>query len=583
VGSGAYSASYDALGRLTNSQDSYIPAGGSASTLYQAQPTYDALSNVIATTTTLPQGVDTQVFCYDDLSRLTWAGSRGTPACSGAPTPSDTGSLAGTGAAYSASYSYDPLNHLISSPLGSYSYGDTAHVDAATAIGASWTASYDAAGNMTCRAATSATTCAGASPTGAQLSYDNEGRLAAWQSTPTTPLQSASFLYDGAGNRVEQVASAGGGATTTTSYLGSLEEVTTSGSGTTTTAYYGGLAESVNGTRSYTLSDGLGSVSEAVNTSDGSVTATQLYGPYGGVRYQNGVLPTSKGFTGQRADASTSGLDYYGARYYDPVAGQFTSADTWLSGGLNRYAYVGDSPEVFIDPSGHELRDGEDGGEGGGIFGAEGSDVGGSGGENGANETGLQAPSMNGTELTYGTDDASAVHFDAPEGQNGPMAGVDGPDGQVLETNAQIEAQAEANAQDRLNQGDQPHGDDGQSGEGTANSQKIPPIKQGTHDGPTSGKSFPTSVREAAFKADPSKTCVYCGREGEGLQVDHAYPKANGGDATQENAQLACGWCNRSKSNRFYPLNPPPSYEGEWPPSFWPEWLLQLYSEDGGD
>ena len=50
-------------------------------------------------------------------------------------------------------------------------------------------------------------------------------------------------------------------------------------------------------------------MSASVNTS-GVVTATRLYGPYGGVRY------------------------------YDPVAGQFTSADTTLASGLNRYAYV---------------------------------------------------------------------------------------------------------------------------------------------------------------------------------------------------------------------------------------------------
>jgi len=36
---------------------------------------------------------------------------------------------------------------------------------------------------------------------------------------------------------------------------------------------------------------------------------------------------TTKGFTGQYADAVT-GLDYYNARYYDPVAGVFLSADT---------------------------------------------------------------------------------------------------------------------------------------------------------------------------------------------------------------------------------------------------------------
>ena len=63
------------------------------------------------------------------------------------------------------------------------------------------------------------------------------------------------------------------------------------------------------------------------------------------MRYSTGTLPTSYGYTGQRADAAT-GLDDYNARSYDPVAGQFTSADTTLAGGLNRYAYVGGNPET---------------------------------------------------------------------------------------------------------------------------------------------------------------------------------------------------------------------------------------------
>jgi RHS repeat-associated protein len=128
-----------------------------------------------------------------------------------------------------------------------------------------------------------------------------------------------------------------------------------------TTAYCGGLAESINGALSYLLTDGLGSVSMAVSAASGNITATQLYEPYGAVRYQSGTLPTSKGYTGQRADAATSGLDYYGARYYDPVAGQFTSADTLLPqsvaqpdpGQLNRYAYVAGNPETKTDASGH--------------------------------------------------------------------------------------------------------------------------------------------------------------------------------------------------------------------------------------
>ena len=74
-------------------------------------------------------------------------------------------------------------------------------------------------------------------------------------------------------------------------------------------------------------------------------------------------MPGSYGFTGQRADTVT-GLDYYGARYYDPVAGQFVSADTILSGdgtdpwGLSRYAYVEGDPITRGDPSGHRMDDG---------------------------------------------------------------------------------------------------------------------------------------------------------------------------------------------------------------------------------
>ena len=78
-------------------------------------------------------------------------------------------------------------------PLGSSTYGDSAHLHAATAIGTTYTAKYDANGSMTCRAPSSASTCAG-TPTGAQLTYDTEGQLVAWQNAPssstTTPAAS---------------------------------------------------------------------------------------------------------------------------------------------------------------------------------------------------------------------------------------------------------------------------------------------------------------------------------------------------------------------------------------------------------
>ncbi|WIG58918.1 MAG: hypothetical protein OJF49_001665 [Ktedonobacterales bacterium] len=107
-------------------------------------------------------------------------------------------------------------------------------------------------------------------------------------------------------------------------------------------------------------------------------------------------MPTARGFTGQYADAST-GLDYYGARYYDPAVGQFAQADTDAKGGLNRYAYVGGNPETKTDPSGHRRDCQEDdscgsggggGGGGGGASGFSGSSAadggGGSGGDFGS-------------------------------------------------------------------------------------------------------------------------------------------------------------------------------------------------------
>ena len=142
------------------------------------------------------------------------------------------------------------------------------------------------------------------------------------------------------------------GVTTDTAYLlGGMEEVT----GGVVTKYLGvsGLPTAIrvgtSGSLNYLTTDGLGSVSEALDGA-GNVVAAQLYTPYGQTRYTSGTMPTSKGFTGQRADA-VSGLGYYGARYYDPVAQQFTEADT-ANDGLSRYAYVRGNPETFTDPTG---------------------------------------------------------------------------------------------------------------------------------------------------------------------------------------------------------------------------------------
>lgn len=68
------------------------------------------------------------------------------------------------------------------------------------------------------------------------LTYDNQGQLASWQNAQSNPTSTASSIYDGEGNHVQQVATTNGTPTTTTSYIGSLEEVSTFSSTTTTTA-----------------------------------------------------------------------------------------------------------------------------------------------------------------------------------------------------------------------------------------------------------------------------------------------------------------------------------------------------------
>src|SRR6185295_3104447 len=95
----------------------------------------------------------------------------------------------------------------------------------------------------------------------------------------------------------------------------------------------------------------------------------------------------------------------------------------------------------------------------------------------------------------------------------------------------------------------------------------IPRIKPGSAFGPTAGQRFSESVRAAAKAENPTATCVFCQRAGTAKQVDHAIPRARGGNATLDNAQMACEHCNPSKGVGDFPKSPPPGYTGPWPPA----------------
>jgi len=163
------------------------------------------------------------------------------------------------------------------------------------------------------------------------------------------------MLYDNEGNLVLTRTVTPSGNTSTIDF-GFTETVLTSSS-TTTAKYYfvdgQRLAVQVGSTFSYLIPNLEGSPTVALS-STGSVSAVQLFLPYGASDFAWGTMPTPHNYTDQLLD-SQMGLLYYNARYYDPVSDQFLSADHVLgnSSGMNPYGYVQGNPETYSDPTGY--------------------------------------------------------------------------------------------------------------------------------------------------------------------------------------------------------------------------------------
>ncbi|MGB4979779.1 MAG: RHS repeat-associated core domain-containing protein [Anaerolineae bacterium] len=161
----------------------------------------------------------------------------------------------------------------------------------------------------------------------------------------------ASYVYDGDGNRVKETIGA-----VTRVFVGNTYEID---NGTVKKYYYAGamrVAENSGGVLYYLLTDHLGSTAPTLNSSGVRVTELRYY-PYGAARYNTGNQVTTYRFTGQRWDSGTA-LYFYQSRWYDPLIGRFLQADTIVPQpenpqNLNRYSYVGNQPLGFSDPSGH--------------------------------------------------------------------------------------------------------------------------------------------------------------------------------------------------------------------------------------
>jgi len=167
------------------------------------------------------------------------------------------------------------------------------------------------------------------------------------------------FTYDGDGGRVKREVNG-----TPTIYVGLLFE--TSSSISTRHIFLGDtrIASVENaGGISYYHGDHLGSTSDVTNQNGDLIQHTE-YTPYGEFSPSSAVTDervTQYLFTGKLLDTSTN-LYYYGARYYDPVLGRFTQADTIVPDpsdpqAFDRYGYARGNPIRYTDPTGHSFWD----------------------------------------------------------------------------------------------------------------------------------------------------------------------------------------------------------------------------------
>ena len=272
---------------------------------------YDAVENV------------TEIYSYDLLDRLTQTmGPWGT-----------------------VSYAYDSVGNRLSKSVEggstvSYTHDNMDRLVSATGMGFDW----DSNGNMI---------------------YMDDGVLE-WNYTydPLNRLTrvlkddslSAIYTYDAGGRRVRSWDTVDDTIDYVYSGLNIIDEISSS---THEKHVYAGsihIASSTNGTVEYYHVDHLGSTRLKTNSSGGVVYESN-YEPFGPSSGESGSEDYR--YTGKHEDPS--GLYYFGARYYNPVLGRFTTRDTVFGDqtdpqSQNRYVYCRNNPQKYIDPDGNCLQ-----------------------------------------------------------------------------------------------------------------------------------------------------------------------------------------------------------------------------------
>jgi RHS repeat-associated protein len=283
---------------------------------------------------------------YDNLHRLLSSTVTGDSSLTMTYAPNGnvlTKTLTGTGA-YSYNYAYHATKlHAVASLTGS----------------ASLAYSYDANGNLTNRAGTTLSWFASNLPKAITKNSQN----------------SSTFQYAPHGQRWRHAYKTGN-VTYTHIYVGRLLEKVTQGSAVDWKHYvhaegqivalYSRKSSGTN-TLSYLLQDHLGST-DAITASSGAVTVKESFDAFGkrrGTAWSgsptSGELSTINGLTRRGYTAhemlDSTDLIHMNGRVYDPLVGRFASADPYIDAAFgtqafNRFAYVGNKPLSFTDPSG---------------------------------------------------------------------------------------------------------------------------------------------------------------------------------------------------------------------------------------
>ena len=280
-------------------------------------------------------------------------------------------------------YTYDATGNITRGPLGAYTYGDPAHVHAATAAGGTHTYTYDANGAVLSRTEGATSYTHGYDVPGRQTSvavaggatssfiYNGDGALVARQVAGTTVAHyAAGGLYeqDPATNTTRKYATFGGRRVAVTTTTGPPPQTTT--------------------TVQYLHQDHLGPTG-LVTTASGAFAQVRFHSPYGAPWYTptaaaaaGAAAPgtrfgepwpvagtqqpvpdaTDRHYTGQRSfEGSLGSLYHYQARWYSPVLGRFLAPDPIVPEpgnpqAFNRYSYVYNNPYKYTDPSGLASR-----------------------------------------------------------------------------------------------------------------------------------------------------------------------------------------------------------------------------------